>query len=63
MTNKLQSRKFWISVAAFLGSLGTGIAGICTDNEVITIIGTVCMILSAAIYSACEAYIDGKAIE
>lgn len=60
MENKFKSRKFWICVAAFLGSIGTSIAGITTSNETITIIGMVCSILSAAIYSFCEAWVDGK---
>ena len=60
--SKLTSRKFWICVAAFLASIATSIAGITTDNQTILIIGTVCGILSAAIYSAAEAYVDGKAV-
>ena len=61
--DKLKSRKFWICVAAFLASIATSIAGITTDNQTIIIIGTVCGILSAAIYAFCEAWIDGKAVE
>ena len=60
---KLTSRKFWICVAAFLASIAVSIAGLCTTNEVITIIGTVSGILSAAIYAFCEAWVDGKAVE
>ena len=60
---KLTSRKFWICVAAFLASIAVSIAGLCTTNEVVTIIGTVCGILSAAIYAFCEAWVDGKAVE
>lgn len=60
--NKLKSRKFWICVAAFLASIATSIAGISSENQTVLIIGTVCGILSAAIYSACEAYVDGKAV-
>ena len=63
MTSKLTSRKFWLSVAAFLGSVAVSISGIVTDNQTITIIGTVCGILSAAIYAAAEAYVDGKAVK
>lgn len=59
MRNKLASRKFWISVAAFLGSIAASIAGIVTDEKWITIVGVVCGMLSAAIYAACEAYVDG----
>lgn len=61
--DKLKSRKFWICVAAFLGSIATSISGIVTDNQTVIIIGTVCGILSAAIYAFCEAWVDGKAVE
>lgn len=61
--NKLTSRKFWICVAAFLASIATSIAGIYTTNQTITVIGTVCGIISAAIYAFCEAWVDGKAVE
>ena len=60
--DKLKSRKFWICVAAFLASIATSIAGISSENQTVTIVGTVCGILSAAIYSACEAWVDGKAV-
>ena len=61
--NKLTSRKFWICVAAFLASVATSISGLVTDNQTVAIIGTVCGILSAAIYAFCEAWVDSKAIE
>lgn len=61
--NKLTSRKFWICVAAFLASVATSISGLMSENEVVTIIGTVCGILSAAIYAFCEAWVDAKAVE
>lgn len=59
MRNKLMSRKFWISVAAFLGSVAASIAGIASGEKWITITGVVAGILSAGIYAACEAYVDG----
>lgn len=62
MKNKLTSRKFWICVAAFLGSIAASISGIVTDNQTVIIIGTICGILSAAIYAFCEAWVDGKAV-
>lgn len=62
MIEKLTSRKFWICVAAFLASVATSISGLVTDNQTVAIIGTVCGILSAAIYAAAEAYVDGKAV-
>ena len=58
MKTKLTSRKFWISVAAFLGSIAASIAGIVTEEKWITIVGVVCGVLSAAIYAAAEAYVD-----
>lgn len=58
MSRKLSSRKFWISVAAFLGSIAASVAGIVTDEKWITITGVVCGTLSAAIYAAMEAVVD-----
>lgn len=60
--DKLKSRKFWICVAAFLASIGTSIAGIHSNNEIVTSIGTVCTIFSAAIYAFAEAYVDAQAV-
>lgn len=62
MKEKLTSRKFWICVAAFLGSIAASISGIVTDNKYIATIGVVAGILSAGIYSFCEAWIDSKAV-
>ena len=59
---KLSSRKFWICVAAFLGSVATSISGIVTSNEIVTAIGVTAGILSAAIYAFCEAWVDSKAV-
>lgn len=56
--SKFLSRKFLISVAAFLGSIGGSIAGIAVGNNTVTTVGIVCTVLSAAIYSATEAYVD-----
>ena len=55
---KLSSRKLWISIAAFLGSIGGSITGIATGNDTLTTVGMVCTMLSAAIYVAAEAYVD-----
>lgn len=60
--DKLTSRKFWLSAAAFLGSIATTIAGFASNNDTITIIGVICGTVSAAIYAACEACIDKNAI-
>ena len=58
MRNKLTSRKFWVCVAAFTGSVAASVAGLHLENTVITTVGIVCGIVSAAIYAACEAYVD-----
>lgn len=59
---RFTSRKFLISLAAFLGSIGTSIAALHTDNQTVACVGIVCAILSAAIYAMVEAYVDGKAV-
>ena len=59
---KFASRKFLISLAAFLSSVGSAITGITTDNETLTIVGAICAAVSAGIYTALEAYVDGKAV-
>lgn len=61
--DKLTSRKFWICVAAFLGSVAASISGVVTDNKYVTTVGIVAGVLSAAIYAACEAWVDGKAVQ
>ena len=63
MMNKLTSRKFWICVAAMLATIATSIAGLQTGNTTIAAVGTICGIISAAIYAFCEAWVDGKAVE
>lgn len=60
---KLQSRKFWLCAAAFLASLGTGISGLAAGNERVAMCGGICMVVSGAIYAACEAYVDGAAVK
>lgn len=60
---KLKSRKFWLAVAAFLASIGSSIAGLVSHNEILAAVGITCTVLSAAIYAAAEAYVDGKAAE
>lgn len=59
---RFTSRKFLICAAAFLGSIGTSIAALHSDNQTVASVGIVCAILSAAIYAAVEAYVDGKAV-
>lgn len=59
--NKFMSRKFWISVAAFLASIGTSIAGLAVSEPTLATAGIICSVLSAAIYAASEAYVDGAA--
>lgn len=59
---RFTSRKFLLCLAAFLGSIGTSIAALHTDNQRVASVGIVCAILSAAIYAMVEAYVDGKAV-
>lgn len=60
--DKLSSRKFWLSAAAFLGSIAATVGGLTIENETVAVIGVICGTLSAAIYAGCEAYIDAAAI-
>ena len=58
LLTKLTSRKLWVSIAAFLGSIGGSVTGIAMGNDILTTVGMVCTMLSAAIYVAAEAYVD-----
>ena len=60
MKNKFMSRKFLICLAAFLGSIGTSIAALHTENQSVATVGIVCAVASAAIYAACEAWVDAS---
>lgn len=60
---KFTSRKFLICLAAFLFSLGTGMSGLAQGNSKIIMVGGICCVVSAALYAACEAYTDGKALQ
>lgn len=57
---KITSRKFLLSLGAFLGSIGASITGLCISNPTITTVGLVCSIISAGLYSAIEATVDIK---
>ena len=61
MKDKLMSRKFWVAVAAALASIGSSVAGLATQSEILAMGGIICTVVSAAIYAAAEAYVDGKA--
>ena len=56
--NVWTSRKFWMCVAAALASLGTGISGIIVGNQTLAIIGSVCTVVSGALYAFFEAWTD-----
>jgi hypothetical protein len=58
MRSKWSSRKFWLAVAAFLGSIGTSIAGLATSNKYVATVGIVCSIFATAIYQVCESIVD-----
>lgn len=59
---KIQSRKFWICVAAALGSLGTGISGLVQGNDKLALAGGILLVVSSSIYAFCEAWVDAKAV-
>ena len=59
LKQKLGSRKFWLALAAFLGSVGGSTAGIATSNDALVAFGVACATLSSGIYAAAEAYVDG----
>ena len=52
-----------MAVAAFLASIGTSIGAFATDNETVAAVGVVCAVLSAAIYSGVEGYVDGQRLK
>lgn len=58
MLRKLTSRKFWLALAAMLGSIGTSIAGLQSGNDTVAAVGVIASVLSAAIYAGAEAYVD-----
>ena len=63
MSSKFKSRKFLICLAQVLTGIGTSIAGMCFESETIVLIGAICTAVGAGIYTYCEAWIDGKAVE
>lgn len=60
MRNKWTSRKFWLAIATFLGSIGTSIAGLAIDNKYIATVGIVCSVVGTAIYQVCESIVDAS---
>jgi len=58
MKSKLTSRKFWLTVAAVLGSIATSVEGLRSDNEIVAAVGIICAVASVAIYNGCEASVD-----
>ncbi len=60
---KLTSRKFWLALAAMLGSIGASIAGLQSGNDTVTAVGIVASVLSAAIYAGAEAYVDAARLK
>ena len=61
LLTKLKSRKFWLTVAAFLASVATSITGLTTSNTTLAEAGIICGAISTAIYAAAEAYVDASA--
>lgn len=63
LIRKLTSRKFWLALAAMLGSIGASIAGLQSGNDTVTAVGIVASVLSAAIYAGAEAYVDAARLK
>ena len=61
--SKFTSRKFLISCAAFVGSIGTSLVGMFQNCPACIIAGNICMMLSAGVYAAMEAKIDAAAVD
>lgn len=57
---KIKSRKFWLSVAAALSSLGAGISGLVVGNEQLALVGAVLTVVATSIYTFCEAWVDSN---
>lgn len=53
---KLQSRKFWVSLASTLASIGGAIVGMAGDNDKLAIAGMICSAVSAGLYSFINAW-------
>lgn len=63
LKQKLSSRKFWVCVAAFLASIAASVQGVQSGNDVLAAVGFICSSVSAAIYAAAEAYVDGARLK
>lgn len=65
--HKLTSRKFWVAVAAFLGSIYSSITALNSPSEKVQVAGTVCgilgMAITAAVYSSSEAKVDAARLD
>lgn len=54
--SKLKSRKFWITIAAMLAAIGTGVSGLVVGHYDLTVVGAICMVVSSCIYAVANAY-------
>lgn len=59
---KLTSRKFWVTIAAMLASIGSAIGGAYVDNTTIIMVGVICTAVSTCIYTISESMVDAKAV-
>ena len=57
-----KSRKFWISVASMLMSIGTSITGLVVGKYSLMAAGTICTIIAGGIYAFVNAYQTGKIV-
>lgn len=58
MKRKLTSRKFWVSVATVIASVGTTLSGLQTGDTTIVVVGAVCTAVASGIYTIAEAITD-----
>ncbi len=63
LIRKLTSRKFWLALAAMLGSIGASMAGLQSGNDTVTAVGVIASVLSAAIYAGAEAYVAAARVK
>lgn len=61
--NRFKSRKFLMSLASVLASVGTALCGLATGNDNVLLCGTLCTALSSGIYTFCEASVDKKSLD
>ncbi len=60
---KFASRKFIICAAIVLGGIASVISGVCTSNNTLIIIGSVCGTISGCLYALVECICDTTSMD